>query len=221
MRYLVANWKMNKTIQEVRNFFATSREALRLVRGVEIVFCPPYPLIPAVRSEVIGTPLKVGAQNLSGEEEGAFTGEVSGKQIEDLVDYVIVGHSERKKYFHETDKEIANKLVQARRHGLTAILCFENYQDLAVVNDTTKLILAYEPTFAIGSGHPDTPSDAAEVARHAKEMLGAGVPVLYGGSVNPGDIKEFLKKKELAGFLVGAAALDPASFVDLAHAASV
>lgn len=185
-----------------------------------MVFCPPFPLIPLVRGEVIGTAMKVGAQNLSGEEEGAFTGEVSGKQLEDLADYVVVGHSERKKYFHETDKDIANKLVQAHRHGLTAILCFQNYQDLKVVNDTTKIILAFEPTSAIGTGRPDTPKDAAEVARRAKEIVGADVPILYGGSVTKDNAKEFLKEKELSGFLVGGASLDPASFVDLAHAVS-
>jgi len=220
VKYLVANWKMNKTDQEVRDFFAVSREALRLAKGVEIVFCPPFPLIPTVRSEVVGTPLKVGAQDLSSEEDGARTGDVSGKQIEGMADYVIVGHSERKKLFHETSQEIAAKLVQARRHDLTPILCFETPEELKVVNDPTHLLLAYEPTFAIGSGHPDTPANAAAVAKSAREILGHTVPVLYGGSVTADNVKEFLSQPEIDGALVGSASLDPAGWVGLVHAAS-
>lgn len=220
MKYLVANWKMHKTAQEVRNFFAVSREALRLAKEVEIIFCPPFPLIPAVRGEVIGTPMKVGAQNISSEEEGAMTGEVSGVQLEGLCDYVIVGHSERKKLFHEGPKEIAGKLVQARRHDLTPILCFEKPEDLAVVSDPTHLILAYEPTFAIGTGQPDTPANAAAVARQAREIVKHELPVLYGGSVTAANVKEFLAQPGIDGVLVGAASLDPAGWVDLVHAAS-
>src|SRR5579859_6873668 len=134
MKYLVANWKMYHTAESARSYLNTSRDALRLAKGVEVVICPPFPLIPAVRAEVIGTPIKVGAQNLSYEEEGALTGEVSGLQLEGLCDYVLIGHSERRRIFHETDREIAAKLVQARRHDLKPILCFEKIEDLQVIN---------------------------------------------------------------------------------------
>jgi triosephosphate isomerase len=219
MIYLIANWKMNHTVDSARNFLATVREAISSVKGVEVVICPPFPLIPAVRAELMGTPIKVGAQNISSEEEGALTGEVSGKQLEGLVDYVIVGHSERKKYFHETSKDIAEKLVQSYRHDLKPILCFEKLEELAVVNETDNLILTYEPTFAIGTGHPDTPDNAAAVASQAKAALKVDLPVLYGGSVTADNIKEFLVKKELAGALVGGASLDAGSFVNLVNAA--
>ncbi len=220
MKYLVANWKMHKTTQEVREFFATSRELLRLAKGVEIVFCPPFPLIHSVRDEIIGTPLKLGAQNLSAEEEGAYTGEVSGRQLAGMVDYVLVGHSERRKYFHEEGRELANKLVQASRHDLKPIFCFEKPADLAVINDPTDLILAYEPPGTIGTGHPDTPSNAASVAVQARKIVGAQIPVLYGGSVTAANVKEFLAQPDISGVLVGSASLNPSSWVDLVHAAS-
>lgn len=220
MRYIVANWKMHKTDQQVREYFAVSRDALRQAKGVEVVICPPFPLLSVVRNEIIGTPLKLGAQNLSGEEEGAFTGEVSALQLEGLADYVLVGHSERRKYFHEGGREIANKLVQAYRHDLKPILCFEKMEDLSAVNETKGLILAYEPVSAIGTGHPDTPENASRVAKEAKQLLQADVPVLYGGSVSSSNVREFVSRPEIAGFLVGGASLDPAGFVDLVHSAS-
>lgn len=220
MKYIVANWKMHKTVQEVRDYFSVSRDALRLAKEAQVIICPPFPLLPATRNEIIGTSIKLGAQNLSGEEEGAFTGEVSGLQLEGLVDYVLVGHSERRKYFQEGGREIANKLVQAFRHDLKPILCFEKIEDLSAVNETKGLILAYEPSSAIGSGHPDTPDNAAGIAKLAKGLLRADVPVLYGGSVSSANIREFLGRPEISGVLVGGASLDPASFVDLVHAAS-
>lgn len=219
MKYLIANWKMHKSSQEVKDFFATSREALQQASGVEIVICPPFPLIPEVRNEVIGTNIKVGAQNLSAEEEGAYTGEVSGRQLDGLVDYVIVGHSERKRYFGETTKDIAGKLVQAFRHNLRPILCFEKIADLDAVNETGGLILAYEPPGSIGNGLPDSPEDAAKVARQAKDRLGVAVPVLYGGSAEARIEASFLVHPELSGLLVGTAALDPTSFVAMAQLA--
>ncbi len=207
---------MHKSSQEVKNFFATAREALSQASGVEIIICPPFPLIPEVRSEVIGTNIKVGAQNLSSEEEGAYTGEVSGKQLEGLVDYVIVGHSERKKYFGETEKDIAGKLVQAFRHHLKPILCFQKLEDLAAVNETDGLILAFEPAAAIGTGNPDSPEDAGKMAGLAKGRLGVDLPILYGGSAEPRVTAAFLARPELAGLLVGTDSLDPATFVAMA-----
>lgn len=220
MKYIIANWKMHKTDQAVRDFFAVSREVLLTAKGLEIVICPPYPLIPVARNEVMGTPIKLGAQNLSGEEEGAFTGEVSGLQLEGLVDYVLVGHSERRKYFHEAGREIANKLIQAYRHDLKPVLCFEKIEELAVVNETKGLVLAYEPTAAIGTGEPDTPENAVSIASQAKASLGVDVPVLYGGSVTSANVREFITRPEIAGILVGGASLDPQSFIDLVRAAS-
>lgn len=220
MKYLVANWKMNHTAESARAFLNTSRDALRLAQGIEVVICPPFPLIPIVRSEVIGTPIKVGAQNLSQEEEGALTGEVSGLQLEGMCEYVLVGHSERRRLFHETNREIAAKIVQAQRHELKPILCFEKIEDLEAVNDPIGLILAYEPTFAIGTGHPDTPANAAAMAKSARDYLKSDLPVLYGGSVEASNVKEFLQEPGLSGFLVGRASLEPASWVNLVHAAS-
>lgn len=220
MKYIIANWKMHKTDQDVRDFFAVSRAALLTAKGVEIVICPPYPLIPVARNEVMGTPIKLGAQNLSGEEEGSFTGEVSGLQLENLVDYVLVGHSERRKYFHEAGREIANKLIQAHRHELRPVLCFEKIEELSVVNETKGLVLTYEPAAAIGTGEPDTSENAVQMAKLAKASLGVDIPVLYGGSVTSANVGSFLTRPEIAGVLVGGASLDPQSFIDLVRAAS-
>lgn len=211
---------MHHTTESARSFMATSREALRLVRDVESIICPPYPLIPTVRSETLGTPIKLGAQNLASEEEGAFTGEVSAVQLEGLVDYVIIGHSERRRFFGETNGVIGQKLVLALKHHLKPILCFEKVEDLKIVGENRDLIVAYEPVFAIGSGHPDTPENAAAVAKQAQEVVGFAVPVLYGGSVTPSNVRSFLEKKEISGALVGGASLDPVSFVNLVHASS-
>jgi triosephosphate isomerase len=220
VKIVVANWKMHHTASSARDYLATSREALRLAQNVEVVICPPFPLLSVVREEALGTPIKLGAQNLSSEDEGAYTGEVSALQLTDLVSYVIVGHSERKKYFGETPEIAWAKARQAMKHGLKPILCFEKLQDLTVVTNSSGLILAYEPTFAIGTGHPDTPENAAATAKAAKHQVGGDAPVLYGGSVTAENAREFLDKEQIAGFLVGKASLDPTSFVSIVHAAS-
>jgi triosephosphate isomerase len=209
---------MNLTIPDVTRYFATAREGLK-VPDVTVIICPAFPLIPAVRQEVEGTEIAVGAQNLASDEEGAYTGEVSAKQLKDQVAYAIIGHSERKKYFAESLAEITKKLDLARKYELKPILCFEKLEELAVVADTQGLILAYEPTFAIGSGHPDTPENAASIAQAAKESLKADIPVLYGGSVTDANVAKFTSKSEIGGALVGGASLDPLSWVRLVQAA--
>ena len=221
MKYAVANWKMHHSISSAEHFLAVSREALRLANGVEVIICPPFPLLESVKNGVIGTSIKVGAQNISNEEEGAFTGEVAAAQLTGLVDYVIVGHSERKKYFGETMPLIWSKVQMALKHDLKPILCFEKVEELSVVENPQGLILAYEPTFAIGSGHPDTPENAAATIRDAKAALGYNMPILYGGSVTAKNVPSFLAQRDIAGTLVGGASLDPASFVDLVHASQV
>jgi triosephosphate isomerase (TIM) len=220
MKYLVANWKMHKTLAEAKDFFAAARDTLSLTEGVEVIICPSFPLIPLAHEAVASTNIKIGAQNLSAEEEGAYTGEVSSKQLRGLVDYVLIGHSERKKYFQETLPEVAKKLDQARFQDLKPIVCFERVEELSVISSPEGLIIAYEPTFAIGSGHPDTPDNAVQVAKSAWEKLGAKVPVLYGGSVTADNVSGFTDRPELSGALVGGASLDPHSFIDLVHAAS-
>ena len=112
--------------RECSKLFTTSREALRLAKDLEIVICPSYPLLPIIRDEIIGTPMKLGAQNVAAWEEGAYTGEVSATQLTNLTDYVIIGHSERRKYFHESDQDISSKLTLSLKQGLTPILCFEH-----------------------------------------------------------------------------------------------
>jgi len=220
VKYIVANWKMNHSADSARQFFTTAREALRLAKGVEIIVCPPYPLLSVIKSEVVGTPIKLGAQNLSQFSDGAYTGEVSGMQLAGLADYVIVGHSERKKYFKESIQEISAKVLAARKFELKPILCFERAEELSSAGSSEGLIVAYEPTFAIGSGNPDTPDNAADVAKRARSILKADVPVLYGGSVTAENVKSFLSRSEISGVLVGGASLDPIGFVNLVHAVS-
>jgi triosephosphate isomerase (TIM) len=221
MKYIVANWKMHHTIDSAHQFLTVAREALRLAKSVEVIICPSFPLLPSVRNELVGTPIKVGAQNLSTEEQGALTGEVSGVQLESLVDYVIVGHSERRRYFKETNHELAKKLERAWQHQITPILCFEKVEDLHILRPLKgKVVLAYEPISAIGTGHPDTPGNAASIAKMAQQYLSQDLPVLYGGSVTPDNVKSFLQFREISGALVGGASLEAATFVNLVHASA-
>lgn len=220
MKYLVANWKQHHTIDSARSFLQLAREPLQLAKNIEIIVCPPFPLLPALKSEIAGTRIKLGAQNLSQFEDGAYTGEVGPAQLNGLADYAIIGHSERKKYFHETMEEIWQKVNLAREYGIHPILCFEKVEELKIIDNTTDLILAYEPTFAIGTGHPDTPENAVKTAAATRKLVKSDLSILYGGSVKPDNIKSFVKYEEISGCLIGGASLEPNSLVDLVHAAS-
>jgi triosephosphate isomerase len=212
----------------------------------EVVLCPPAIFLIAVRDAVQGTPVKVGAQNMHFEDFGAFTGEISPLMLREVCDFVILGHSERRQFSGETDELVNQKVRSALRHGLRPILCVgESLAEreggqagpaierqvragLADVDDINGLIVAYEPIWAIGTGRAATPEIASEIMGGSiqeilREMFGPAaenVPLLYGGSVNPGNVVSFMRQDPIHGALVGGASLQADQFLEIIRLAA-
>ena len=244
---VAGNWKMNTTLAEARELAAGVKEGATGVSGVEVILCPPAISLVAVREAVAGSAVKVGAQNLYFEDAGAFTGEISPGMLAGICDYVIVGHSERRQLFGESDELVNRKVKAALGHGLRPILCVgesleqrESGQAAAVISgqvraglegtagvDISGLVVAYEPIWAIGTGQAATPEIAAEIMGGAiqdtlRELFGGAadaIPLLYGGSVNAGNMAEFAGQSCIHGALVGGASLQAESFVEIAQLA--
>ena len=240
---VAGNWKMNTGLVEAAQLAARVREGAGVLAGVEIILCPPFVWLAAVRDVVQGSSLKVGAQNMHFEDSGAFTGEVAPLMLQGMCEYVILGHSERRQLFGEDDDLINRKVRAAFQHGLRPILCVgesleqrESGQAGAVVGrqlraglaeilDIIGLVVAYEPVWAIGTGRAATPEIAVEimggtVLETLRESYGAAadqVPLLYGGSVNPGNITEFVTERCVHGALVGGASLNADQFLEIAQ----
>ncbi|MBU0708365.1 triose-phosphate isomerase [Patescibacteria group bacterium] len=218
---IVANWKLHFNLQEVREWLSEFAENISEVDdSVEIVICPSFPLIPELKrivSEQV-LPVKLGAQDISIFEEGQYTGEVSGKQLRDWVNYVIVGHSERRSYFNETDQDVLKKILLTQKYQLRPIACISSLDQAEVLEgellDKENLVIVYEPLFAIGTGQSDSPSSAAEQAQRIRSTFGKDVRVLYGGSVDLANVTDFLRES-IDGVLVGTASLDPAEFAGI------
>ncbi len=248
--FVAGNWKMYKTIAEARHLVSELVPGLQAVRGVEKVLCPPFTALLAVRSLLEGTDIGLGAQNLHWEASGAFTGEISPLMVAELCQYVIIGHSERRAYFGETDASVNRKVQAALLHGIKPIVCvgetleeYESERTTEVVsrqvreglarldlNDGSSLIIAYEPVWAIGTGRAATPEGAnaviADVIRASlTDMFGEGIAnevrVLYGGSVKAANAAEFFVQPEIDGALVGGASLKADEFVPIVQAALV
>jgi len=240
-KVIAANWKMYKTPDQTREFF---RDFLPLVSGHtrdEIVVCPSFLDLPAALESAKGSNVTVGAQNVHWKEEGAFTGETSVGQLKALgIDHVIIGHSERRQYFGETDDTVNLRLKTALEVGFTPICCVGEVleeREAGLTDDVlrrqcvrafhaisakkaAKLIVAYEPVWAIGTGKTATPEIAAEahavIRNEAAEIFGeefaAQLRILYGGSVKPENANALMSQEEIDGALVGGASLDPKSF---------
>jgi triosephosphate isomerase len=239
-KVIAANWKMNKTSDETRNFF---RDFLPLVADQsrdEIVVCPPCTSVDAAIASVQGSKVAIGVQNVHWKAEGAYTGEISAVMLLSLgVTHVIVGHSERRQYFGETDDTVNLRLKAALEAGLTAICCVGEVleeREAGLTDDVlrrqcvrafhaisakkaVKMVVAYEPVWAIGTGKTATPELAAQahavIRREAAEVFGeefaAKLRILYGGSVKPDNAPELMAQEEIDGALVGGASLDPKS----------
>lgn len=244
---IAGNWKMNKTVFEAMSFVTDVKDKLPSTERVEAVIAAPALLLNGVKWESRESDLKIAAQNCYFEDEGAFTGETSPKALAALgVDYVIIGHSERRDYFHETDEDINKKALAIFRNGMTPIICcgesletYEAGQAVAFVdNQVTKalagltkeqvasLVIAYEPIWAIGTGKSATQDDAQNmckavrdvVAREFGQEVAAKVRVQYGGSVKPENIDAYMACPDVDGALVGGASLQPDSFLALLEA---
>ncbi len=249
-RPLVAgNWKMNKTVEEAHELVSSMVPKLREINGVEKVLCPPFVSLLAVSALLKGSNVGLGAQNMYWEEKGAFTGETSPAMVKESCQYVILGHSERRTYFGETDETVNKRVRAAQKFGLTPIVCvgetlqqYESKQTNEVVARQIRLgladvdsvfapriVVAYEPVWAIGTGKassgPNANDVVGKVIRGAlSEMFGnqtaQAIRVLYGGSVTASNASEFFGQSEIDGALVGGASLKVDEFVAITRAAA-
>ena len=208
--FIVANWKENKNALETDLWFQAFNNLHIAINKEEkeVIICPPFTLLPKVKESIVADQLSIGAQDVSPFEKGAYTGEVNAEQVKELADYVIIGHSERRKNFGETDEILTEKVKVAMLGRLQPIFCVQGKE--TPIPEGVEIV-AYEPIFAIGTGHPDTPEDAEDVAKTIKEKHGVKY-VLYGGSVNDGDVRTFTQMPSVDGVLVGGASLDAEKF---------
>ncbi len=245
---VAGNWKMNKTVAEARELVSTMSAKLREIANVEKVLCPPFIAIPTLASLLEGSGIGLGAQNLHWEEKGAFTGEVSPGMVKEFCQYVIIGHSERRAYFGETDEGVNRKLHAAMKMSLIPIVCvgetLQQYEagttaevvrrqisvGLAGVDSASasKIVVAYEPVWAIGTGKASSGENANFVHQQVirpvlTELFGAegaqAIRILYGGSVTAANAAEFFAYPDIDGALVGGASLKPDEFVAITKAA--
>jgi len=232
---VAGNWKMHTTVAEARGLARALRGPLASLRRIQVILCPPFVSLEAVKQEVAGTPIAVGAQDMHWEAKGAFTGEISPVMLRDLCTHVILGHSERRTYFGETDETVQRKVTAALAHGLTPIVCVGETDAQNRAAQTTQvvktqvvralaglkaeqvstLVIAYEPVWAIGTGRAATPEQAAGtigfIRSVVRDEFGAqaaeAVRILYGGSIKPDNWPEMIAQPEVDGGLVGGASL--------------
>jgi triosephosphate isomerase len=237
MNLFIANWKMNKTRGEALAFAGELSKRLGpQAPSVELVVAPPFTAFDAARDRLEPARWSLAAQDVGAEAEGAYTGEVSARMIRDSgCRYVLVGHSERRRLFHEDDALLRRKLARAREAGLVPVYCLGETGDerragataatfvrqietLAGDPPDAPLVVAYEPVWAIGTGNAATPEDAASARTHLGAVLSArrDLRILYGGSVTPDNARSILEVSGMDGFLIGGASLDPASFLSIA-----
>ena len=209
--FIIANWKSNKTESEAKDWILkVSGLRDQDLSNKEIILCPSLVHLPVVKefAEEQMLPIKLGAQNISSFKEGAYTGEVSAKQVKEFANFVIIGHSERRNNFGENDEILFKKFKLAKENGLAFIFCVQGKETKIPENVD---IIAYEPINAIGTGNPDTPENAENVAAYFK--ANSKVPaVLYGGSVIASNVNSFSQMPSIDGVLVGKASLDPEEF---------
>ena len=227
----LANWKATKTAKETVEWVKIAKPRLEEVQNATIIVCPSFILIPALASLLEGTNIKIGAQYVSKFKNGAYTGEVTVEMLDSLVDYCIIGHSERRKYFGETDEDVikkANLLLEAK---ITPVLCISNFNQLTsyiekgtlIVDQAEKIIFVYEPPEAISTGGEYRAQDPEEVDNNLKEIssrVGKSITTLYGGSVNLSKTSNLLAKESVKGFLIGQASTDPVIFSEIISAAT-
>jgi triosephosphate isomerase len=234
---IAGNWKMHKTQAESLEFLQAFLPHLEDTPETrEVVLCVPFTSLHFMSKNLHGSRVKLGAQNIHWAEQGAFTGEISGAMLTEIgIDYVIVGHSERRQYFGETDETVNNRLLAAQKHSLTPILCVGeskaqrdagetenviiNQLQKGLVNvDQNNLVIAYEPIWAIGTGDTCEATEANRVIGIIRSQLSnKNVPIQYGGSVNPKNVDEIMSQPEIDGALVGGASLEPSGFARLVN----
>jgi triosephosphate isomerase len=241
---IAGNWKMHKTLPEAKSFLEEIKNAVPSNDKVESVVCAPALFLNSLVELAKNTDVKIGAQNMHFEDKGAFTGEISPAALADLgVQYVIIGHSERREMFNETDESVNQKVLAAFKHNLIPIVCCGEtleQRESGITNEfvatqvqkalaslsaeqAKEIVIAYEPIWAIGTGKSSTSKDANEVCAHIRSVISElfsqevaeAVRIQYGGSVKPENIKEYMTETDIDGALVGGASLESASFLQL------
>lgn len=242
---IAGNWKMFKNKKEATAFVDEFTKVF-VESDVEVAICAPFTQLDTLKEALQGTGIKLGAQNMHFEEEGAYTGEISPGMLQEIgVDYCVIGHSERRQYFNETDESVNKKLKKAYEHGIIPILCVgevlsqrEAGMEHTVVKDqlladlegltpqdAARIIIAYEPIWAIGTGRNATPEQANEMIGFIRVVLtelygdeiSEQVVIQYGGSVKPANITELMNMEEIDGALVGGASLSPTDFIQIVN----
>lgn len=245
---VAGNWKLNKTATEAHRLVSDLIPRLRTIQGVEKLLCPPFTALMAVSRLIKDNDIRLGAQNMHWEEKGAFTGEISAAMLAEFCQYVILGHSERRKYFGETNETVNRKLRAALSGGLVPLVCVgetldENQAGMAAgvvslqvrealhgldISGPSQLVIAYEPVWAIGTGRAATGEGANTIVRNVirptlagmlGDALAQGIRVLYGGSVDANNAAEFFGQPEIDGALVGGASLDAEVFARITESA--
>ncbi|MCJ0222611.1 triose-phosphate isomerase [Clostridioides difficile] len=241
---IAGNWKMHKTIKEALEFVNEVKDKVNSDKA-EAVICAPFTLLKDLKEATKGTNIKIGAQNMHFEEKGAFTGEVSPLMLKEIdMDYVVIGHSERRQYFNETDETVNKKVLKALEVGIDPILCVgetleqreagktkdvckvqvEKALENVLKDDLAKVVVAYEPIWAIGTGKTATAEDANDVISYIREVikglygeLANEVRIQYGGSVKPSNVAEIMGQSDIDGALVGGASLASNDYLDLVN----
>ncbi|HHJ36567.1 MAG TPA: triose-phosphate isomerase [Gammaproteobacteria bacterium] len=245
---VAGNWKMNGSSESVKELIAGIKQGMDSAPDTEIVVCPPAVYIPRVSGAVDGTSIKVGSQNICDEDKGAFTGEISGDMLKDVgCEYAIIGHSERRALYGESDELVARRFAAARRNGIKPVFCIGETleeREAGVTNDVCARqidavialegvealadgVIAYEPVWAIGTGKVATPEQAQEAHAFIRGKIAAlnadvaeGLRILYGGSMNPGNAKDLIGQADIDGGLIGGASLKAEDFLAICQAGS-
>ncbi len=241
---IVGNWKMNKTVTESIALIKDLLDLIKGYQETEVVICPPFTSLWVARELIEGSNIFLGAQNVYFQNEGPYTGEISARMLQNIgCSYVILGHSERREYFQETSQEVAKKVRQALAYGIKPIVCvgekleeresgkaeeivreeLEAIFPILKTTDVENVVFAYEPIWAIGTGRSATPSDANEMIKYIRELIkneydnkiAEEMRILYGGSVNPENIKSMMAEPDIDGALVGGASLQAVTFSQL------
>lgn len=247
--FVAGNWKMNKTVGEARHLVFELLTELKDIQAVERVLCPPYTSLSSLAALLEGTGIGLGAQNLYWEASGAYTGEISPAMVAEYCQFVIIGHSERRGYFNETDETVNRKVKAALAQGLTPIICVGESLEENEAGRTgevvarqmrgglsglqegngRRLVIAYEPIWAIGTGRAATAEGANAIIRDVVRQsltevfnpdVAAEIRILYGGSVKPGNAEEYFSCSDIDGALVGGASLNAADFIQIVKAAA-
>lgn len=245
--FIAGNWKMNKTISEAKDLVSSLKDLVKDIKDVEVGVCPPDIDLPAVVEIAKDSNIKVGGQNMHWEESGAYTGDVSPVMLKELgVEYIIIGHSERREYYNETDEEVNKKVKAAFEHGLKPIICVGESLEERKAKETREVVenqirkalkglnqkqvsqtvVAYEPLWAIGTGESASAKQANQVISYIRDVIetdyleaAEDVRIQYGGSVKPHNIEEFMSESDIDGALVGGASLSADSFAEIAKKA--